>query len=102
MSDGILRASQSGEVVGLRGTVVIPQIAVAASSTGSGSFTFDGAVVGDNVQINARSSLGNVSAPQAFVASADHITLIFATGGAALTISPTTAPISGDVELAQW
>ena len=102
MSDGILRASQAGEIVGIRGTVAIPQIAVAASSSGSGSFTFGGAVVGDNVVLNPRSSLGNVSGAQAFVSSADHITLIYATGGAALTVSPTTAPISADVSLLKW
>jgi hypothetical protein len=102
MSEGILRTAASGEIVGLRGVVTIPQIAVAASSTGSGSFTFSGAEVGDSVTVNARAALGNVNAPQAFVASADHITLIFATGGAALTVSPTTAPISADVSLGQW
>lgn len=98
MSDGILRNAPTGEIVSTRGSVVIPQIAVAASSTGSGSFTFEGAEVGDNVICQPRASLGNVSAPQAFVASADHITLIFATGGAALTIPTQTF----DVTCLKW
>ncbi len=98
MSEGIGRNPPSGEVVVRKGTVVIPAINVAASSTGSGSFTFEGAVVGDMVSAQGRVSLGNVSAPQAFVSSANHITLIFATGGAALTIPTQTF----DVTLGQW
>lgn len=96
--NGILKNAPSGQIVGKRGRVVIPQIAVGASSTGSGSFTFDGAVVGDNVLVNARASLGNVSAPQAFVSGANTITLLFATGGAALTIATQTF----DVEVTSW
>lgn len=96
--NGILRNASSGAVVGKRGRVVIPQIAVAASSTGSGSFTFDGVAVGDNITVNARASLGNVSAPQAFCPSANRIDLIFATGGAALTIAAQTF----DVQVDSW
>ena len=98
MSEGIGRNPPSGEIVVRKGTVIIPAINVGASSSGSGSFTFDGAVVGDMVVVNPRASLGNVSGPQAFVSSADHITLIFATGGAALTIPTQTF----DVTLGQW
>lgn len=99
MSDeNILRGAPTGPIVSTRGQVVIPQIAVAASSTGSGSFTFEGAEVGDNVLCQPRASLGNVSGGQAFVASADHITLIFNTGGAALTIPTQTF----DVTLFKW
>ena len=98
MNESILRGPPMGPIVSRRGQITIPQIAVAASSTGQGTFTFAGAEVGDNVLVQLRASGGNVGAPQAFVASADHITLIYATGGAALTI-PTQA---ADVTLFQW
>jgi hypothetical protein len=88
MTEGILRTAPSGAISARRGRVTLPaQIAVAASSTGSGTFAFDGVEVGDNVQVNFLASLGNVSAPQVFVAEADHVHLVFATGGAALTIA---------------
>jgi hypothetical protein len=88
MSTAILRSSPDGLIAARRGTIVLPaQIAVAASSTGSGTFAFAGAEVGDNVVVNARASLGNVSGPQSFVESEGVIRLIFATGGAALTIA---------------
>jgi len=98
MSEGILKNSPSGEVVGLRGVVVMPQIAVAASSTGSGSFTFDGVDLGDSIRINARVSMGNVGGPQIFRSAANTINLVFATGGAALTIPSQSI----DVEVDKW
>jgi hypothetical protein len=98
MSEGILRSAPTGEIVGLRGVVVMPQIAVAASSTGSGSFTFDGVDLGDSIRVNARVSLGNVSAPQIFRSAANTINLVFATGGAALTIPSQSI----DVEVDKW
>jgi hypothetical protein len=87
MGEGVLRNPPTGAIVGRRGVCVLPaQIAVAASSTGSGTFSFEGVEVGDNVNVNFRGALGNVGAPLVFVAEADHIHLVFATGGAALTI----------------
>lgn len=98
MSEGIGRSPPSGEIVVRKLAVVIPAIAVAASSTGSGTIAFEGAVANQSVQVNARVSLGNVSAPQSFVSAADVITLIFATGGAALTIPTQTV----DVAVGSW
>lgn len=87
MSEGILRAAPTGPIVGRRGTVVLPaQIAVAASSTGSGTFAFEGVEPGDNVSVTFRNGLGNVGGPTVFVAENDVVHLVFATGGAALTI----------------
>jgi hypothetical protein len=94
MAENVLRAPPTGPIAARRGSVTIPQIAVAASSTGSGTFVFTGAQVGDNVMVNLRASAGNVSAPQAFVPAADHIELVFATGGAALTIATQTADVA--------
>jgi hypothetical protein len=87
MGEGILRGAPSGAISARRGVVLAPQITVAASSTGSGTFAFEGVEVGDNVIVNARASLGNVSAPQVFVPATDHIELVFSTGGAALTVA---------------
>lgn len=87
MAEGILRSAPTGAIAARRGRVVLPAaIAVAASSTGAGTFAFEGVEVGDNVIVNALASLGNVNAPQVFVAEADTVHLVFATGGAALTI----------------
>lgn len=94
MAQGIGRNPGSGDIVVRKDEATIPAIAVAASSTGSGTVPFEGAKVGDNVMFSARASLGNVSSPQAFVSAANVITLIFATGGAALTIPTQLVDIS--------
>lgn len=94
MAEKVLRAPPTGPIAARRGSVTIPAIAVAASSTGSGTFVFTGVQVGDNVVFNARGSLDNVGAPQVFVPAADHIELVFATGGAALTIPTQLADVA--------
>lgn len=94
MSDKTLRSGPTGPIAARQATVTIPQIAVGASSTGSGTFVFEGAEVGDNVLFSARGSLGNVSQPQMFIPAADHVELVFATGGAALTIPTQLADIT--------
>ena len=98
MSGGIGRSAPSGEIVVKKLAVTIPAIAVAASSTGSGTIAFEGAVPHDNVIANPRASLGNVGGAQAFVSAANVITLIYSTGGAALTI-PTQV---FDVAVGSW
>lgn len=94
MAEQVLRSPPTGPIAARRGAVTIPQIAVAASSTGSGTFVFTGVEVGDNVVLNLRASAGNVNAPQVFVPAADHVELVFATGGAALTIPTQTADVA--------
>lgn len=86
MAENVLRAPPTGPIAARRGTITLPQIAVAASSTGSGTFVFTGAQVGDNVIFNPRANLGNVGGAQVSVPAADHVQVIFNTGGAALTI----------------
>ncbi len=102
MPEGVLRNPPTGPIAARRGRAVLSEVHVGASSTGSGTFAFSGAEVGDNVLAQSRASLGNVSAPQGFVSAPNVVTLIFATGGAALTISPTTAPTTFDVMVGQW
>lgn len=98
MSGGIGRSGASGEIVVKKLAVTIPAIAVAASSTGLGTIAFEGAVAHDSVVVNPRASLGNVGGAQAFVSAAGVISLIYNTGGAALTI-PTQV---FDVAVGSW
>ncbi len=98
MSEGIGRSSPSGEIVVRKLAVTIPAIAVGASSTGLGTIAFAGAATGQPVTVSPRASLGNVGAPQAFVSAEGVVSLIFATGGAALTIATQVF----DVAVGQW
>jgi hypothetical protein len=91
MSDGVGRDSPSGSVVVRKGTIAVPQTAVAGSATASASASFSGARVGDMVQVNPLALLQGASGIwQALCLASDVITIVFGTGGAALTITAQT------------
>ncbi len=91
MADGIGRDSASGSVVVRKGTIAVAQTAVAGSATASASATFLGARVGDMVKVNPLALLqGAAGIWQEMVLAADVITIVFGTGGAALTITAQT------------
>lgn len=99
MSDGIGRDSAAGAIVVRRGTIAIAQTAVAGSATASASASFSGARIGDMVQVNPKALLqGAAGIWQAMCLAADVVTVVFGTGGAALTITAQTF----DCAVGQW
>lgn len=91
MSDGIGRDSPSGSIVVRKGTIAVPQTNVGGSATASASASFSGAKAGCMVQVNPRALLsGAAGIWQQMCLADDVITLVFGTGGAALTIAAAT------------
>lgn len=91
MADGISRHASSGQVDARKGAIAVPQTAVGGSATASATVAFAGARVGDVVSISPRATLQGASGIwQAMVLATDVITIVFGTGGAALTITAQT------------
>jgi hypothetical protein len=92
MVEGILRSSPDGSIGCRRGTIAVPQTAVPGSGTATATATFTGARVGDVVSISPRALpiQGAAGLWGASCITADTITLLFGTGGAALTIPANT------------
>lgn len=91
MADGIGRDAPSGSIVVRKGTIAIPQTNVAGSATASASASFAGAKVGCMVKVNPRALLSGASGIwQELCLADDVITVVFGTGGAALTIAAAT------------
>lgn len=88
---GVQRRPPSGPVVAIKGAIAVAQTAVAGSATATATAAFAGAKVGDVVSVSPRALLQGASGIwQAMVLAADVITIVFGTGGAALTITAQT------------
>lgn len=99
MSDGVGRDAPSGSIVVRRGAIAVPQTAVGGSATASATSAFAGARVGDVVLISPRAALQGASGIwQAMCLASDVLTIVFGTGGAALTITAQTM----DAMVGQW
>jgi hypothetical protein len=91
MADGIGRDAPSGSIVVRKGTIAVPQTAVAGSATASASASFVGAKAGCMVKVNPKALLQGASGIwQEMCLADDVITIVFGTGGAALTITAQT------------
>lgn len=100
MSDGVGRDSPSGSIVVRRGTIAVPQTAVGGSATATATATFTGARVNNSVIVNPRALplQGAGGLWGAACLADDVITLLFGTGGAALTITAQTM----DCQVGAW
>lgn len=98
MVEGIMRASPDGPIVCRRGTIAVPQTAVPGSGTATATATFTGAKVNDVIKISPRALplQGAIGLWGAACITADTITLLFGTGGAAATLTAQTMDASID------
>lgn len=98
MVEGILRASPDGPIVCRKAAVAVAQTAVPGSGTATATATFTGAKVGDVVKLSPRAlplqGAGGIWGVACI--TADVITILFGTGGAALTITAQTMDASID------
>lgn len=91
MVDGVGRDSPSGSITVRKGTIAVPQTAVGGSATATATASFSGARVGDMVVVNPLALLqGAAGIWSAECLATDVITILFGTGGAALTITAQT------------
>lgn len=91
MAEGILRGSESGPIIARKGAIAVPATNVPGSGSASATSAFVGAKIGDVVNVSPRAALaGACGIWQAMVLSADVLTIVFGTGGAALTVAAQT------------
>lgn len=99
MADGVGRDAPSGSITVRRGVIAVPQTAVAGSGTATATATFLGAKANNSVVVNPRALLQGAGGIWGALCLADDvITILFGTGGAALTITAQTM----DCQVGQW
>ena len=89
--NGIYRSSPSGPIIGRKAALEVPQTAVAVTASGSCTAAFEGAEVGDVVQVSPRAALqGGIAIAAAWVSAAGVVTLQLINVGASATLSAQT------------
>lgn len=100
MATTIYRASNSGPIIGRKGTIAVPETAVAVTAAATATMAFTGAQpfaagppsrVGDNVIVNPRANLtSGIAIAAAWVAAANVIAIRFINVGVNGTVAAAT------------